>query len=384
MDETLVKKLSSKSTGWIKEGRESGYKRYKGSDVPKWKRLSLKDFTLPDYKGYSRLSITPGNADVKDIMDTGMQDDVKDIIDSGLAFGVDDKFVSMVDSFFNTGVVIRPKKDKEGKSPVIIRYPSDGDLILDQNVIIAEPFTTARIVIDYDTLSSKNSFHDGVTRVLAKEGSRVELTVLQRLSDSSYNFNSVLGILEDDAVINWSVIEMGSRNSAVNYTTYMRGQGSENRAKGAFLLDGDRRLDLSFKVNHLAPHTTSDIDIRGALKDNSYSIFRGDLDMKHGAKGAKGNESESVTLLDKTVRSDAIPALKCADDDVEAGHAASCGELDKNVLFYMMSRGLSYDDARMMLVEAGFNPVIDALPDDGLKNDMRDIIKRRLIGSEND
>ncbi len=384
MDEILLKRLSEKSDGWIRINRQTGFERFKSRDIPRWKRLSLKDFTLPEYRGYGRLSVSADGADVKDIMDTGMRDDVRDIVESGLAFGVDEKFVSMVDSFFNTGVVIRPGKGSGNGAPVIIRYASDGDLILDQNVIIAEPYTTARIVIDYDDISGKSSFHDGVTRILAKEGSKVELTILQRLSDSSYNFNSVLGVVEDDAAINWSVIEMGSKNSAVNYMTYMRGQGGENRVKGAFLLDGDRRLDLSFKVNHLAPKTISDIDIRGALKDNSYSIFRGDLDMKHGAKGAKGNERESVILLDRTVRSDAIPALKCGDDDVEAGHAASCGELDENVLFYMMSRGLSYDEARMMLVEAGFNPVIDALPDDGLRDAMREILKRRLTGGEDD
>lgn len=384
MDETLLKQLNEKSTGWIKVVREAGFERFKGGSIPKWKRLPLTDLALPEYKGYGRLDISGDGADISNIMDTGMQDDVKEIIERGLAFGVDEKFTSMVDSFFNTGVVVRPAKGNGGKSTVIIRYPSDGDLILDQNVIIAEPFTTVHIIIDYEALSGESTFHDGITRIVAKEGSKVELAIVQRLSDNSHNFNSILGIVGKDAAINWSVIEMGSKNSAVNYTTYMEGQGGENKTMGAFLLDGKRRLDLSFKVNHIAPNTVSDIDIRGALKDEAYSVFRGDLDIKHGAKKAKGNEKESVILLDRTVRSDAIPALKCADDDVEAGHAASCGELDENVIFYMMSRGLSHDEARMMLVEAGFNPVIDALPDDNVKDALRENIKRRLTGGEDD
>ncbi|MDI6601211.1 MAG: Fe-S cluster assembly protein SufD [Thermoanaerobacteraceae bacterium] len=382
MNDTLIKELNDRSIGWVKGYRESGFERFSRLNIPSWKRLNLNGLDLPEYKGYDRLQVTGDGIDVENIMDCGMEEDIREIMQDGQAFGVDEKFVSMVDSFFNTGVVIRVPKGYNSSVPVMVHYPSDGDLILDQNVIIAEPFTSVSIIIDHEAISEAGAFHNGITRVIAKEGSKVNLMKVQRLSDTSFNFDSVIGITGRDAAINWSVVELGSAKSAVSYTTYMNEQGGENNTKGIFFVDDRRRLDLSFKVNHIAPNTTSDIDIRGALKDEAYSIFRGDLDIKRGAKKAKGNEKESVILLDRTVRSDAIPALKCAEDDVEAGHAASCEELDKNTLYYMMSRGLSLDEARMMLVEASFNPIIDAIPDDGLKNAIREVIKRRLTCGE--
>jgi len=102
--------------------------------------------------------------------------------------------------------------------------------------------------------------------------------------------------------------------------------------------------------------------------------------MKRGAKKAKGNESEVVLLLDKTVRSDAIPALWCSEDDVQANHSASAGQIDENKLYYMMSRGLSIDEAKLLMVEASFNPVIDTLPSDTMRESIRDYIGRRISG----
>jgi len=357
--------------------RETNQKTYSELDMPNWKRLKLDGIVIPEFKNYDKMEIESRDVSVRNIMDVS-DDEIGELVQDR-AFGVDPKFTAMAGAYFNTGAFIKVPQGFNSKKPVMVNYMSSGDVIIDHNVIIAEPFSSVDIIIGYNGVTEDYSFHNGITMVVAKEGAKINLIKLQRLSDASFNFDSIIGIAGRDSSINWTVIEMGSYKSAVNYTSYMENPGSENMAKGIFFLDGKRGLDMSFKVYHIAPNTVSDIDIRGALKDEAYSVFRGDLDIRRGAKKSKGNEKESVLLLDRSVRSDAIPALKCAEEDVEAGHAASCGELNENTLYYMMSRGLSLDEARMLLVEASFNPVIDVIPDDEIRESVKEAIKRRLI-----
>jgi Fe-S cluster assembly scaffold protein SufB len=115
--------------------------------------------------------------------------------------------------------------------------------------------------------------------------------------------------------------------------------------------------------------------------DESKKVFRGNLDFKTGAKRSKGIEEEYVILLDPNVKSDSLPALMCDEDDVQGEHAASAGQIDKNKLFYLMTRGLSEREAKKLIVEAQFKPIIDNIPIENLRNIINSEISRRLTNA---
>lgn len=266
------------------------------------------------------------------------------------------------------------------KLPIAVNYAVNGDddTIIDLNLIIAERASNMTVMFDYS--SEKRGFHNGLTVVIAKDGSNVNIVKIQRLSDDSSNFDNNIIITGNDASVRWTQVDLGSRVDAYDITAELEGTGSSAYLNSIFLGTKNQSHDMSYKVNHIAPRTESNVDVKGALKDTSKAVFRGNLDMKRGAKKAKGNESEVVLLLDKTVRSDAIPALWCSEDDVQANHSASAGQIDENKLYYMMSRGLSIDEAKLLMVEASFNPVIDTLPSDTMRESIRDYIGRRISG----
>ena len=101
----------------------------------------------------------------------------------------------------------------------------------------------------------------------------------------------------------------------------------------------------------------------GVLREDAVKIFRGTIDLKHGAKGASGTEQENVLLMDDSVVNQTIPVILCDEDDVEGNHGASIGRLDEENLFYMESRGLSLEAAYELIAEARMESAIHGIMD---------------------
>lgn len=384
LDYNTIQELVRGGKSEEKELRKKGYEEFSKVPMPMWKRVKLDNFHLPYYKEYKDTVIKNNVQEgllTNAVTDSLMDDDFF-TLNNALKhnFGVDEKFKNMVLAFYNTGVNIRALPNSNIKTPVIIDFGMKGenDTIIDLNLIIAEHNSNITVVFDYN--SDMKGFHNGLTAVIAKDGANVNIVKVQRLHDESANFDNNIVITGRDASIKWTQVELGSAVSAHDVTADLEGVCSSFYLNSIFLGAGTQNHDMSYRVNHIAQRTESNVDVKGALKDMAKAVFRGNLDMKRGSKKSKGNESEVVLLLDKTVKSDAIPALWCTEDDVQANHAASAGQIDENKLFYIMSRGLSIDEAKLLMVEANFNPVIDSIPVEDIKKIVKEYTERRIAG----
>lgn len=186
-------------------------------------------------------------------------------------------------------------------------------------------------------------------------------------------------MIEGEGKINWVSIELGGNLTGSNYTTILNGDYSEGNLSSIYLGDGDRKLDLAYSMIHKGRRSNSNIDSKGVLMDESKKVFRGNLIFKKGARTSKGVEGEYVLLLDPSVKSDSIPGLFCEEDDVSGEHAASAGQIDKDKLFYLMSRGLSEREAKKLIIQAAFRPVVDKIPSEELRISINGEIERRII-----
>jgi Fe-S cluster assembly scaffold protein SufB len=198
------------------------------------------------------------------------------------------------------------------------------------------------------------------------------------MNDVSPNFDTNIALVESNGKVNWISVELGAIVSGSNYSTFLEDEASESNLSSIYLGDGSRKLDLGYSVIHKGARSISNIETRGVLMDSARKVFRGNLDFKRGAKRASGIEEEYVILLDPTVKSDSIPALLCDEDDVQGEHAASAGQIDKNKLFYLMSRGLSERESKKLIIEATFRPIIDKIPLEELQDIINSEISRRL------
>ncbi len=147
----------------------------------------------------------------------------------------------------------------------------------------------------------------------------------------------------------------------------------------AYLGFENENLDLSYLARHYGSPSNSKILAKGAIDGNANKIFRGTLDFQRGSSQSVGQEDEFVLLLNPKAHSDSLPALMCQEDDVIGEHAASIGRIDTNMLFYMMSRGISYKDAYLSLVKAAIYEIFEDIPYEDIKNEIAIAFDERLI-----
>ncbi|MCQ4923321.1 Fe-S cluster assembly protein SufD [Tissierella carlieri] len=343
-----------------------------------WKRIGLEDFQFPSVLNYTKDYIKfegelPIGAELN-----RTNEDMDNYFNAPKIQGLGDRFVSFVNKFYNSGIGLSLPPNTKINSPIKVEFNMDNEnpIVIDKNIIIAETGSQATIVIDYSSNEEIEAFHNGLTIVYAKENSVINIIKLQRMNDISRNFDSNIAFLEGQGKVNWISVELGCSISGSSYYTVLEGEASESNLSSIYLGDGIRKMDLEYSMIHCGPRSISNIETKGVLKDKSKKVFRGNLDFKKGARHSKGSEEEYVILLDPTVKSDSIPALLCSEDDVEGEHAASAGQIDENRLFYLMSRGLSEREAKKLIVEASFRPIIDKIP---LK-DLRELISSEVEG----
>lgn len=296
-------------------------------------------------------------------------------------YGVSSELVQFAEQNANGGFYLEIPKGKRVKQPLYVQYSFTGedDTLNEHNIILAGENSEITVVVEYAADSKAAAFHNGLTKIIAAEGAVVNLIKVQRLNDQSVHFDSHYVKANPYASVRYVQVELGSQYSITNFLSEIEANAACN-VDGMYLGDGERILDLSYHMIHKGYRSESDILVRGALKDEARKVFRGTLDFRRGARLADGNEEENVLLLDPTVKSDAIPLLLSEEDDVQGGHAASAGKADAEQLFYLMSRGLSEEEATTEVVKASFQPILDLLPPEQQKEIQRDLA-RKLVSA---
>ncbi|MCH3950320.1 MAG: SufD family Fe-S cluster assembly protein [Acidaminococcus sp.] len=172
--------------------------------------------------------------------------------------------------------------------------------------------------------------------------------------------------------------EIGGHETLIYVKADLDHDDSEFKSQSMYLGAGEQLVDYSYWVPTKGCRTNTDILTTGALMDRSRKYFRGTIDFLRGGKKAVGSESDTCLLLNKGVHSISIPLLLCKEDDVEGNHASSSGQVDPDMLFYLMSRGFSEAGARLIIVESNIRPVIDQLGDDKLENRALQAVREKM------
>lgn len=292
----------------------------------------------------------------------------KDVTDSSLIYGTGLK----VQNSNNNLKIVTEGKNANVK---LVYNFDDNNLNLVNNIeILAE--NDLNLVIQYSSNTNSRCFHNGIIKLKAK--ANVNVTIVNMLNELSDNFESIESIIENEAKVNYTIIDIGAKNSISNYYANALGKKSENNVKTIYLGTQNQLKDINYIVDINGQESKVDIDVQGALKDESKKHFKGTIDFKKGCKKAKGNENEFCILLSDKAKSLALPMLLCTEDDVEGNHSTASGKVDNKDLFYIMSRGISYKDAIKLLVKAKFNQIIQTIKDEKLKQEILEQIDRRL------
>lgn len=256
---------------------------------------------------------------------------------------------------------------------------NEEDINLLENIEIeAKEKSKTTIIIKYTSKEDLSYFHNGIIRLNAKKDSKTDVVIVNMLNNKSNNFLSVENTLEENAAVNFCIVDFGGKTSITNWYSNLKAKDSKANINTIYLGTQDQVFDINYISELFGEKTETNIEVQGALKDNAKKNFKGTIDFKRGSKKAKGDENEFCMLLSDGAKSKALPMLLCTEEDIDGNHSTSCGKIDEEQLFYIMSRGLSYNDAVKLIVKAKFNKIIETIQDEELKEQISIEIDKRL------
>jgi Fe-S cluster assembly protein SufD len=184
-----------------------------------------------------------------------------------------------------------------------------------------------------------------------------------------------------DANLDWIFGAMGSHLTKNFSSLELVGAGASGRMSGFYFTNGQQHLDHDTRQDHLAPHTTSDLLYKGALKGSSRSVWQGMIYVAPDAQKTDGYQANRNLILSPEARADSIPGLEILADDVRCTHGATVGKIDQEPMFYLLSRGIPPEDAERLMVEGFFDPIMQRIPFEGVRERFQQAIHEKMTGN---
>jgi Fe-S cluster assembly protein SufD len=223
-----------------------------------------------------------------------------------------------------------------------------------------------------------DALHAGIVEIKVSQGANLKFVELQSWGKHVWNFSHERVRLERDAHLDWIFGAIGSKLTKNFSELDLAGEGSTGRMSGFYFTDGAQHLDHDTQQNHLAPHTTSDLLFKGALKGRSRSVWQGMIYVAKGAEKTDGYQANRNIVLEEGARADSIPGLEILADDVRCTHGATVGKLEQEPLFYLKSRGIPQADAARLVVEGFFDPIMQRIPFEGVRERFQEAILEKM------
>ena len=218
----------------------------------------------------------------------------------------------------------------------------------------------------------------GIVEVFVNSGASVNFASTHHLhlpvTDLTYRRANV----EKDGRINWVVGEMNLGNSMSETTSKLIGHGAASDMKVITVGTGEQMMNITTKVIHIGKATESEMTTRAVMRDQATAIINGITKIEKGATGANGEQAEKVLMLSPSARGDANPILLIDEDDVKAGHAASVGQVSEEHIYYLMSRGISREQATKLIIYGFLAPVVAEIPISRMQEQLQALVERKL------
>ncbi len=209
---------------------------------------------------------------------------------------------------------------------------------------------------------NKVNLHAGCVELYVKDNAYLRYSTIENWSKNMLNLNTKKAIAGKNAKIEWVSGSFGSKKSMLYPMSILNGEGAKTEYTGISFAGEGQNLDTGFKVVHNAPNTSSLVNAKSISKDGGVCTYRALVRVNENAKNSKCSVSCESLMLDNISRSDTIPVNDIRTDDVEFSHEAKIGKISDKTIFYLMSKGISEEDAKAMIVRGFASPVSKELP----------------------
>lgn len=224
------------------------------------------------------------------------------------------------------------------------------------------------------------NLHAGAVELFVGKNSTLRYSTIENWSRNMYNLNTKRAIVEENGRIEWVSGSFGSKVSMLYPASILMGENASSEFTGISFAGEGQNLDTGAQVVHAAPNTKSTINTKSISKSGGVAIYRGLVDIRENAYGSKNSTSCESLMLDSMSRSDTIPSINIKNNDIDMGHEAKIGRISDSVIFYLMTRGISEEEAKQMVVRGFAEPIAKELPLE-YAVEMNNLINLELVGS---
>lgn len=294
-----------------------------------------------------------------------------------------ESYTALNTAFSQDGIFLYVPDNARMERPIQIIHlllSDQNQMVQHRNLFVVGKNASAQVIICDHTLSPHLFLTNSVSEMFAGANADLDVLRLQNEHNNSCQVTNTWISQEADSRCQHSTITLHGGRVRNNLSVKLKGQGASHDALGLFLTDKLQHVDNFTTIEHREPNCTSNQHYKGVLDDASTGAFSGKIHVYPDAQNTAAYQSNNNILLTDTARMHTKPQLEIYADDVKCSHGATVGQLDENALFYLQTRGIPRDEARLMLMNAFANEVISRIQQDALQDRISDLVGKRLRG----
>ena len=343
---------------WMREFRLKALEVYNKLELPTW-GPDLSELNMNDVATYVRPKTGISNS-WEDV-----PEDIKNTFDMKCVPVNDHKFVALHGAVWSGGSFVYVPKGVKVDIPLQsyfrLNSPESGQF--EHTLIIVDEGASLHFIEGCSAPKyNKVNLHAGCVELYVKENSYLRYSTIENWSKNMLNLNTKKAIVGKNAKMEWVSGSFGSKISMLYPMSILNGEGAKTEYTGISFAGQGQNLDNGFKVVHNAKNTSSVVNAKSISKNGGKCTYRSLVRINENARNSKSSVSCDSLMLDDISISDTIPTNDIRTDEVEFSHEAKIGKISDKEIFYLMSRGLSEEDAKAMIVRGFANPIAKELP----------------------
>ena len=292
-----------------------------------------------------------------------------------------DKFAALSAAAFSGGSFLYVPRGVDVEMPVQSYHWLDVvGSIMPRTLVVVEEGASVTYIDEYASADGEEpAFSNGAVELYAGQGASLRYVSLQNWERNVLHFNTIRSSTEKDATIRSLVVSLGSQLSRTNVEAGLLATGSDSEMLGLYFADSSQVLDHHTLQDHISPNAHSDLLYKGALRDESLTVFSGLIRVEPGAQKTDAYQTNrNIILGTDEAFAVSLPNLEIMADDVKCSHGSTTGQVDETDLFYLMSRGIPRREAEKLVVFGFFGEVTSRIPLRGLKEKLDRAIEGKI------
>ena len=400
LDRAALEQLveQQKEPGWLAERRTQAFDVYEKLEIPdpkgeEWRYVDVRSFDFDRFAAPAARKIVPVLPEAlraKGVIFTDLATaavEYPDILKEHFFTDVpydEHKFTALHGAFLSEGFLLYVPDNVEVDVPLEVLHGLEpGGSIFPHATIVVGKHASVTIVDTFRSAdATRDSICSSVVEVTAQTGSTVNYISLQQWGRNTHHFQTQRFTAGRDTTVRSLAVNLGSTFARTQVESVLKGEGSFSEMLGLYFADADQRFAQRTLQSHNAPHATSDLLYKGALKEHSKSDYSGLIKVLKGAQGTDAFQANRNLTLSPDALARSIPQLEIEANEVRCTHGATVSPVEEEHLFYLMSRGIDRVTAQKLVVFGFFGEVLDRVRVASVRDELAEAIAKKVEGGQ--